>query len=296
MSGCSLHASAMPAVPPICALLAVPSHANDCRCNGQGQSSHSVLHASHSSQLSSGFAYTHSSACPQVEPGLYDEAVFRGLDVVIAEAERAGLRVILSLADNWKRRGGVDEARCWPAQTACSWRSCVPGCPSWRRCLVAALVACSCKGVLYMCMRHSPSTHTRMPTRTPRHTNTHPLPLSAALQYVDWSETAPPRDEQFPPVVDSSGDVSTEVQPSAPGTAAVAILLAAGPCLLLLADWVACAGPRAAQPGGHQHALVLPCTVRRATRLSSGPTRTGARRCFSRTRAAATCTRTTCAQ
>lgn len=48
---------------------------------------------------------------PQVEPGLYDEAVFRGLDVVVAEAERAGLRIILSLADNWKRRGGVDEVR-----------------------------------------------------------------------------------------------------------------------------------------------------------------------------------------
>ncbi|KAL4422049.1 hypothetical protein ABPG77_004865 [Micractinium sp. CCAP 211/92] len=84
------------------------------------------------------FAHTTETKHPlQVEPGVYDEAVFRGLDVVIAEAERAGLRVILSLADNWKRRGGVDE-------------------------------------------------------------------------YVDWSETAPPRDEQFPPVVDSSGDVSTE--------------------------------------------------------------------------------------
>jgi endo-1,4-beta-mannosidase len=35
--------------------------------------------------------------------------VFRGLDVVIAEAQRAGLRVILSFVDNWKYFGGVDE-------------------------------------------------------------------------------------------------------------------------------------------------------------------------------------------
>lgn len=37
----------------------------------------------------------------QVAPGKYDEDVFRGLDTVIAEAERAGLRIILSFTDNW---------------------------------------------------------------------------------------------------------------------------------------------------------------------------------------------------
>ncbi len=95
-----------------------------------------------------------------------------------------------------------------------------------------------------------------MPTRTHAHTNT-PLPLSAALQYVDWSETAPPRDEQFPPVVDSSGDVSTEVRPSAPGTAAV--LPPGGESVpAALVGQAACTGPPAAQPGSHQHAPVPP--------------------------------------
>lgn len=46
----------------------------------------------------------------QTAPGKYDEDVFRGLDTVIAEAERAGLRVILTFTDNWKYFGGVDEA------------------------------------------------------------------------------------------------------------------------------------------------------------------------------------------
>lgn len=41
------------------------------------------------------------NTCYQTAPGQYDEDVFRGLDVVIAEAERAGLRVILSFVDNW---------------------------------------------------------------------------------------------------------------------------------------------------------------------------------------------------
>ncbi|PRW56573.1 mannan endo-1,4-beta-mannosidase 2-like [Chlorella sorokiniana] len=48
-----------------------------------------------------------------IAPGKYDEDVFRGLDVVIAEAERAGLRVILSFVDNWKYLGGVDEYVDW---------------------------------------------------------------------------------------------------------------------------------------------------------------------------------------
>ena len=61
--------------------------------------------------------------CLQVEPGVYDEAVFRGLDVVLAEAERAGLRVILSLADNWKRRGGIDEVRSGTPPPGCPARS-----------------------------------------------------------------------------------------------------------------------------------------------------------------------------
>jgi len=38
-----------------------------------------------------------------------NEDVLAGLDIVLEEARRAGLKVILSLLDNWKFRGGVDE-------------------------------------------------------------------------------------------------------------------------------------------------------------------------------------------
>ena len=40
---------------------------------------------------------------------MYNEDMFQGLDFVIAEAGKAGLKVILSLVDNWKYHGGVDE-------------------------------------------------------------------------------------------------------------------------------------------------------------------------------------------
>lgn len=47
----------------------------------------------------------------QVKPGVYSEDAFRALDYVVAEAGKAGLKVVLSLVDNWKYAGGVDEVR-----------------------------------------------------------------------------------------------------------------------------------------------------------------------------------------
>lgn len=55
----------------------------------------------------------------QVKPGVYSEDAFRALDYVVSEAGKAGLKVVLSLVDNWKYAGGVDEVRpalcrgCW---------------------------------------------------------------------------------------------------------------------------------------------------------------------------------------
>lgn len=49
----------------------------------------------------------------QVSAGVYSEDAMHALDVVIAEAQAAGLRVVLSLADNWKYEGGVDEFVDW---------------------------------------------------------------------------------------------------------------------------------------------------------------------------------------
>lgn len=48
-----------------------------------------------------------------VSPGKYSEEAFVGLDTVIAEASRAGLRVTISFIDNWKYHGGIDEMIDW---------------------------------------------------------------------------------------------------------------------------------------------------------------------------------------
>ncbi|KAK9066788.1 hypothetical protein SSX86_014111 [Deinandra increscens subsp. villosa] len=42
----------------------------------------------------------------QISPGVYDERVFQGLDFVVAEARKYGLRLILSFVNNYKDFGG----------------------------------------------------------------------------------------------------------------------------------------------------------------------------------------------
>lgn len=49
----------------------------------------------------------------QRSPGVYDEAALAALDFVVAEAGRAGVRLVLSLVDNWSYYGGVDEFVDW---------------------------------------------------------------------------------------------------------------------------------------------------------------------------------------
>ncbi|KAK7284496.1 hypothetical protein RJT34_19242 [Clitoria ternatea] len=49
----------------------------------------------------------------QVSPGSYDEKVFRGLDFVISEAGKYGVRLILSLVNNWKDFGGKNQYVEW---------------------------------------------------------------------------------------------------------------------------------------------------------------------------------------
>ena len=45
--------------------------------------------------------------------GKLDEDAMVALDYVLDEARRAGLKVIVSLLDNWKYQGGVDEMVDW---------------------------------------------------------------------------------------------------------------------------------------------------------------------------------------
>ncbi|CAG9464086.1 unnamed protein product [Pedinophyceae sp. YPF-701] len=60
------------------------------------------------------WAHTSRTDVPlQLSPGTYSREALEGLDRVLFEASRAGLRVILSLADNWKAPGGVEEYLDW---------------------------------------------------------------------------------------------------------------------------------------------------------------------------------------
>jgi len=49
----------------------------------------------------------------QIAPGVYDEAVFRGLDYVLHRADSLGLRVILPLVNNWDDYGGMNQYVEW---------------------------------------------------------------------------------------------------------------------------------------------------------------------------------------
>ncbi|AES61540.2 mannan endo-1,4-beta-mannosidase-like protein [Medicago truncatula] len=49
----------------------------------------------------------------QISPGFYDETVFQGLDFVISEASKYGVKLILSLANNWNNFGGKNKYVQW---------------------------------------------------------------------------------------------------------------------------------------------------------------------------------------
>ncbi|KAG6535502.1 mannan endo-1,4-beta-mannosidase 5-like [Zingiber officinale] len=68
-----------------------------------------VLRAAAAAGLTVGRAWAFSDGgdrALQLSPGVYDERVFQGLDFVIAEAQKSGVRLILSLANNYKDFGG----------------------------------------------------------------------------------------------------------------------------------------------------------------------------------------------
>ncbi|XP_013469110.2 mannan endo-1,4-beta-mannosidase 4 [Medicago truncatula] len=49
----------------------------------------------------------------QISPGSYDENVFKGLDFVISEARKYGVKLILSLVNNWNDFGGKKKYVQW---------------------------------------------------------------------------------------------------------------------------------------------------------------------------------------
>ncbi|KAI8106412.1 hypothetical protein M9435_000956 [Picochlorum sp. BPE23] len=80
------------------------------------------------------FAHTTDPRYPfQESPGVYNDDAFASLDYILASCKKHGIRVILSMTDSWKYRGGVQE-------------------------------------------------------------------------FIDFSETAPPRPEQYPPPINVDGD------------------------------------------------------------------------------------------
>ncbi|XP_010464782.1 PREDICTED: putative mannan endo-1,4-beta-mannosidase 4 [Camelina sativa] len=49
----------------------------------------------------------------QTSPGIYDEQTFQGLDFVIAEAKRLGIKMIMPLVNNWSDYGGRKQYVAW---------------------------------------------------------------------------------------------------------------------------------------------------------------------------------------
>lgn len=56
----------------------------------------------------------------QTAPGVYNEAVFRGLDYVLDEARRAGIKLILAFTTNWTPVGGLPQYLTWANETEVS--------------------------------------------------------------------------------------------------------------------------------------------------------------------------------
>ncbi|GAV87754.1 Cellulase domain-containing protein/MMR_HSR1 domain-containing protein [Cephalotus follicularis] len=70
--------------------------------------------ASHGLTVSRTWAFSDGGYRPlQYSPGLYNEQMFKGLDFVIAEARRYGIKLILSLANNYESFGGKKQYVNW---------------------------------------------------------------------------------------------------------------------------------------------------------------------------------------
>lgn len=70
--------------------------------------------AAHGLNLARTWAFSDGGDTPlQVSPGVYDEAMFRGLDFVVAEARRHGVYLLLCLANNFPDFGGKRQYVRW---------------------------------------------------------------------------------------------------------------------------------------------------------------------------------------
>ncbi|XP_058742729.1 mannan endo-1,4-beta-mannosidase 4-like [Vicia villosa] len=68
----------------------------------------------HGLNLGRAFAFNEGDYKPlQVSPGSYDENVFKGLDFVISEARKFGVKLILGFVNNWKALGGKSKYVEW---------------------------------------------------------------------------------------------------------------------------------------------------------------------------------------
>lgn len=54
----------------------------------------------------------------QLRPGVYDERVFQGLDYVLDKSRQLGLRVVLTIVNNWCNYGGMDQYVAWSPTAA----------------------------------------------------------------------------------------------------------------------------------------------------------------------------------
>ena len=70
----------------------------------------------------------------QVAAGQYNEVAFRGLDYVIAEAGKAGVKLIIAFMNNWNYNPLQTD---WKYALELSLRACM-SCLLWQQCWVAA--------------------------------------------------------------------------------------------------------------------------------------------------------------
>ncbi|CAL8463534.1 g3068 [Coccomyxa elongata] len=49
----------------------------------------------------------------QTSPGVYNEAMFQGLDYALDQAQQRNIKVLLAFVDNWQQTGGVDQYVAW---------------------------------------------------------------------------------------------------------------------------------------------------------------------------------------
>ena len=108
----------------------------------------------------------------QLGDGAYNVSLLEAMDQFVAASANRGLKLIMSLSNNWNYNSNMSDTKCAPPpcllrrEVACVWLSCqswqVAHAQALRRSAETCCPACTCQAVIKLCGCAGPGTRMRL--------------------------------------------------------------------------------------------------------------------------------------